>query len=186
MTKTIIHIDGALPLAVLDEKGWVQGAWSTDGGVCAHQAIRLCAPQPGDAYLVERVADVQGWGTGWNDAQGRTEAEVRARLGAGVDVTDADLLAVFGPNWLAVVDVVRRSAVTTADEASRLGAAWVAARDAARDADRDAAWSAARGAAWSAAVWDLASADGPFTHAHRDLLIGPWESVFGLPEGLTR
>jgi len=174
MTKTIIHIDGALPLAVLDEKGWVQGAWSTDGGVCAHQAIRLCAPQPGDAYLVERVADVQGWGTGWNDAQGRTEAEVRARLGAGVDVTDADLLAVFGPNWLAVVDVVRRSAVTTADEASRLGAAW------------DAAWSAARGAAWSAAVWDLASADGPFTHAHRDLLIGPWESVFGLPEGLTR
>lgn len=33
-------------------------------------------------------------------------------------------------------------------------------------------------------VWDLASARGPFTVAHRNLLMKPWLSVFDLPDGL--
>ena len=180
---TIIHLDGALPLAILDERGWTQGDWTDNAGhVCAHQAIRLCEPQPGDAYLIEAVAQARGHGTDWNDDDDTTEADVREWLAAGIDVTDADLLATFGPQWRSVVEVIRRAAVLTADEADRL----VAARDAARAAAGAAAWDAAWDAAWGAVVWDLAAADGPFTLAHRDLLIGPWESVFGLPEGLVR
>ena len=217
MSETVIHLDGALPLAVLDERGWVQGAWESAGGVCAHQAIRLCAPVPGDAHLIERVAKAHGHGPAWNDDDATSEADVRAWLAEGIDVTDDDLAEVFGPQWRAVVSLVRRAATLTGDEAGRLraagggaarGAAWDAARDAAwvaargaawdvaggaawdaaGDAARDAAWVAARGAAWDAAwavvTWDLATGDGPYTEARRDLLIGPWVEVCGLPEGL--
>ena len=194
MTETIIHLDGAKPLAVLDERGWAQGAWTDGAGhVCAHQAIRLCSPQPGDAYLIEQVADrLWGRGTGWNDNNATTVSDVREWLGAGIDVTDADMAETFGPQWRAVVEIVRRAAVLTDDEARRLAVVWAAARAAARDAAWAAAWAAARAAAWDAAwdaagaavTWDLATADGPYTHAHRDLLMAPWVEVCGLPEGL--
>ncbi len=192
MAETVIHLDGELPIRVLDEKGWAQDAWTDDDGhVCAHQAIRLCAPVPGDAYLIEQVAECL-WGRGpdWNDDADRTEADVRAWLSAGIDVTDADLAEVFGPNWRAVVDVVRKAATLTDEQTERLRAAQAAARVAAWVAAWAAAWAAAGGAAGGAAgvvvVWDLATADGPFTFEHRDLLIAPWELVFGLPEGLKR
>lgn len=194
MTETIIHLDGAKPLAVLDERGWAQGAWTDGAGhVCAHQAIRLCSPQPGDAYLIERVADrLWGRGAGWNDDDATTEADVRGWLGAGIDVTDADLAETFGPQWRAVVEIVRRAAVLTDDEVERLDAAWGAAWGAALDAAwvaalgaaLDAAGAAAWGAARGAVTWDLATADGPYTFAHRDLLMASWAEVCGLPEGL--
>ncbi len=178
MSETVIHLDGALPLAVLDERGWVQGAWESAGGVCAHQAIRLCAPVPGDAHLIEWVAKAHGHGPDWNDDDATLEADVRAWLAEGIDVTDDDLAEVFGPQWRAVVSLV--------DAAG--GAAGGAARGAAGDAAGGAAGGAARGAAWDAAwavvTWDLATGDGPYTEARRDLLIGPWVEVCGLPEGL--
>jgi hypothetical protein len=40
---------------------------------------------------------------------------------------------------------------------------------------------AASTAAQVAVVWDLASERGPFTPAHRDLLMSPWLTVFPLP-----
>lgn len=185
MTETVIHIDGSLPLAVLDQRGWMKGAWEVpDGPVCAHQAIRLCAPVPGDAYLVEQVAARKGRGTEWNDTPSTTEADVRAWLGAGINVTDDDLAETFGPQWRAVVSLVRQAATITADQAQALGAAWYAAQEAAQEAAWYAAWGAAQDAARGAVTWNLATADGPYTHEHRDLLIGPWRSVFGLPEGL--
>ena len=65
----MIHIDGTELIAQLDAHGWTQGDWQDDfGHICAHQAVRLCSPRPGDAHLIEQVADRQGWGTGWNDA----------------------------------------------------------------------------------------------------------------------
>lgn len=213
--NVVIHLDGALPLAVLDERGWVQGAWEDgEGHVCAHQAIRLCAPVKGDAFLIEQVAQRKWYrGVAWNDNPATTEADVREWLGAGIDVTDTDLAEAFGPQWRAVVEVVRRAAAGTEDEAKRLvaahrDAAWAATgdaardaawdatraahRDAARDAARTAAWTAARAAvrdaAWDAAggvtTWDLATANGPYTFAHRDLLMAPWVEVCGLPAGL--
>jgi hypothetical protein len=33
-------------------------------------------------------------------------------------------------------------------------------------------------------TFDLATKDGPYTIAQRDLLLAPWVSVVGLPEGL--
>ena len=219
MSETIIHLDGELPLAVLDRDGWTQGAWGEDGGpTCLHGAIRRCAPVPGDAYLIEQVERRLGHGPDWNDDKSTTEADVREFLAAGIDITADDLADTFGPQWRAVVSVVRTSAALTPEQAERLAAAlaaarpaawdaswdaswdaaWAAAWDAARDpegatrdaawaaegATRAAAWDAARVAAWVVVAWDLADDDGPYTTAHRDLLIGPWKSVFGLPDGL--
>ena len=189
MNETVIHVGGD-DLASMLEGHWRQGRYSgDDGAMCLHGAIRQCCPVPGDAHLIERVeARLGRWSTSWNDDDDRTEAEVVELARRGWDITDADLAETFGPQWRAVVSVVRRAATLTADEAKRLaaawdaawGAAWDAARAAARGAARDAAW----GAAWAVVTWDLATDDGPYTTAQRDLLIGPWVEVCGLPDGL--
>ncbi len=151
----VITIPEADLVAILGDRGehWVQGRWGDGVSACLHGAIRRCQPIPGDAYLIQQVARRQGWGTSWNDASSTSWPMVRERL-ARIEVTDADLAGTFGPQWGHVVALVRRAAVLTADEAQRLVAAWVAARDAAwaaAGAARDAAWVAARDAAWAAA-----------------------------------
>ena len=198
-------------LDLLGENGerWVQGEWGDGDAMCLHGAIRHCSPLPGDAYLIEQVAERQGWGTSWNDADGTNWPLIRQRL-ARIEVTDADLADTFGPQWGHIVALVRRAAVLTADEAKRLDAAGDAAGDAARDAARyaawDSAWDAARDSAWDAArdsaryaagyaaavaagyaAWDAARAlamrdligQRAFTQEHYDLLTGPWATVIG-------
>jgi plasmid maintenance system antidote protein VapI len=205
---TIIHIDPEAPLHVLDEHGWTQGSYDADAGVCLHGAIRLCQPIPGDAQIIERVAHRQGWGTGWNDSDDTTEQMVRDRLALGIDITDEDLADTFGPQWRAVIHIVRRAAVMTDDEAQRLSVAWSATESVAWSVARSAAWSVARSVArsvawsvaWSVAgysagysaghsagyvvTYDLATIDGPYTIAQRDLLLAPWIEVMGPIEGL--
>lgn len=206
MSTSVITIPGEALLAELDAHGWTQGEWTDDDGrICAHQAIRLCSLQPGDAYLVEEVTRLWNRGTDWNDEEDTTEAEVRDWLRGGIEVTDADLEATFGLHWEAVVEVVRTAAVMTAEQARRLdaagrdlffggaNAAWLHTQSSSTSATA-AAWAAARTAAGSlawaaastAATWDLATPDGLYTYAHRDTLMAPWESVFGLPAGLSR
>jgi len=116
-----------------------------------------------------------------------------------------NLEAMHGPNWEAVRWILDRAAVLTTAETEALAeavAAWDVAWDVAWYDAQSAAWSAGRPAVWSdawddardaprdaaqsASVWDLAADDGPFTFADRDLLIGPWEAVIGLPPTLTR
>ncbi len=160
--NSVITIPEADLVAILGDNGehWVQGHWENgDGSACLHGAIRRCQPIPGDAYLIEQVARRQGWGTNWNDDTSTTWPMVRERL-AHIEVTDADLADTFGPQWEAIVALVRRSAVLTADEAKRLDAARAAARGRtgpgrAHDGQRggaagDAAWAAAWAAAWDA------------------------------------
>ena len=189
MSEMTIHVGGD-ELADLLAGHWTQGTFSNgDGDLCLHGAIRRCCPVPGDAYLIEQVEDrLDRWSTSWNDGEDRTEAEVVALAREGWDITDADLEATFGPQWRAVVALVRRAAVLTKTEARALSAAWNAAWGAARDAAWNAARGAARDAAWDAALavaaWDLATWDGPYTIAHRDLLIAPWRQVIGEPTDL--
>ena len=170
-----IHIPESELIALLGEKGenWVQGSWGNGQAMCLHGAIRRCAPQPGDAFLIEQVADRLGWGTKWNDAIETSWQQVRARL-AHVEITDADLALTFGPQWEAVVALVRRAAVLTFDEANQLAAAG----DAARDAAWDAARAAAQDAAWALTLRDLIGQHG-FEQAHYDTLTGPWASAIG-------
>lgn len=80
-----------------------------------------------------------------NDRGDTTEADVRAWFVAGFDVTDTDLDATFGPQWRAIVNLVRRAATLTADDVGRLDVAWAAG-----------CWEAASDVAWKAA-WDAAS-----------------------------
>ena len=172
MNETVIHVGGD-KLADTLAGHWRKGAYGNDEAMCLHGAIRRCCPVPGDAHLIELVeARLGRWSTSWNDDDDRTEAEVVELARRGWDITDADLAETFGPQWRAVVSVVRRAATLTADEVKRLDAAWEAARGAAWDA------------AWAVVTWDLATDDGPYTAAQRDLLIGPWVEVCGLPEGL--
>jgi hypothetical protein len=159
--------------------GWVQGQWEDGQAACLHGHIRRCMPQPGDAYLIQQVANRQGWGPGWNDAETTTVDDLKSVLVDHRDITDQDLADTFGPQWAAIVVLVRRVATLTEDEIRQLaaargaargaawgaawGVAWGAARgaagdaardaagDAARDAARSAAWGAARGAAWGVA-----------------------------------
>ena len=184
MNETVIHVGGD-KLADTLAGHWRKGAYGNKQAMCLHGAIRRCCPVPGDAYLIEQVeARLGRWSTSWNDDDDRTEAEVVELARRGWDITDADLAETFGPQWRAVVSVVRRAATLTADEAKRLDAAWGAAWIAAWGAAGDAAGDAARDAAGAVVTWDLATDDGPYTTAHRDLLIGPWVEVCGLPEGL--
>ena len=162
-----IHIPESDLIALLGENGehWLQGSWGNDDWMCLHGAIRRCAPVKGDAYLIEQVANRKGWGTDWNDDSKTTWADVRARLSQ-VEVTDADLADTFGPQWEAIVALVRRAAVLTADEANQLEAA------------RAAAGAAAWAAAGALVVRDLIGKYG-FTQVHYDTLTGPWVSIFG-------
>lgn len=177
MTTTIIHID----LDAVDERlahgklwatGW--GDWkSPESTTCLHGAIRYCQPVKGDAYLIEQVGNRYGFGTDDNDAASGWE-QIKAKVIP--DITDGMLAGTFGPNWEAIVTLVRRAATLTTDEAVRLAAAWAAALDAA--AARGAAGDAARDTACSLVVRDLIGKHG-FTQAHYDLLTEAWATVIG-------
>jgi hypothetical protein len=139
---------------------WIQG--NNDDGrghYCAHGAVLRQACTPGDEHMWRRVMRKRGLGEEWNDAPGRTAAEVAERFAAiAAETTEADMAEVFGPQWEAIRDLVRRLAVLTPDDIDKLTAAWAAAWDAAaRDAAWDAAGDAAGDAAWDAA-WDAARA----------------------------
>lgn len=180
-------------LALLGENGehWLKGSWGDGDSMCLHGAIRRCSPVPGDAFLIEKVANRKGWGTRWNDDKATTWPQVRERLGH-VEVTDTDLAETFGPQWEHVVALVRRIVVLTDDEARRLAAArnaaahsaagnaaWNAANAAARNtaaraAAREAAWAAAQAAAWDAAAHyaagNAAARDAAWALTLRDLV----------------
>ena len=167
----VITIPEADLVAILGDDGehWVRGTWGNGDSVCLHGAIRRCQPIPGDAFLIEQVANRQAWGTQWNDATSTTWPMIRARL-AHIEITDADLADTFGPQWEQIVALVRRAAVLTADEVRRLAAS--AAAEA-------AAWDAAWAAAWALAVRDLIGQRN-FTQVHYDRLTEPWRTVIGL------
>ena len=126
---------------------------------------------------------------------GPNTAAVEAMLSTIESATDDQIEALSAARAAARPDArwaAQSAAQSDARWAARSTARWAArwaAQSAARWAAQSAARSTARWAAYdaidAAVVWDLATADGPFTFAHRDLLIAPWESVFGLPEGLN-
>ena len=112
---------------------------------------------------------------------------------------EIDAHVALGPQGVQVAALIERCATLTADEVSRLNAAWDVARDAARDGARvvardaawDATWDATRDTAWGAAwgiTWDAAWAlllrdligqcPGWDQDAY-DLLTGPWRQTIG-------
>jgi hypothetical protein len=101
--------------------------WTTEieedgetGEVCLEGAVRLCQPRPGDGYICRAVW--RHWGAaGYNDEDGRTLDEVLTWAAQHADITDADLLATFGPQWEPGVALMRRLAVMTRDEAAAAG-----------------------------------------------------------------
>ena len=132
---------------------WIQGENDDgQGHYCAHGAVLRQHCTPGDQHMWRQVMGAKGLSEEWNDATGRTAAEVAERFTLiAAETTEADMAEVFGPQWEAVRDLVRRVAVLTLDDIDKLAAAWDAAWEAAWEAARDAARDAAREAAWGAA-----------------------------------
>lgn len=193
--------------ALLDRVGWTQGTERDDttGAMCLTGALRYCRPLPGDWLIARAVFRRRAHAEDWNDAAGRTAAEVQAYLRS-VEITDGELEQTFGPQWEAIVTLTRTAATLTPDQCARLSAAaWAATRAAAwaatraatraaaRAAARDAAWAAAWDATWAAAwaaardatdatralvVRDVIGQHG-LTQDHYDCLTAPWVSVMG-------
>ena len=174
----------------MKEHGWTQGKMQApNGAVCLHGAVRFCDQRNGDNEIVSAVLRRKGFSENWNDDGVRGEPDVLEVLRT-VEVTDADLLDTFGPQWEAIVALVRRSASLSAGEVKQLAAAWdaagAAARAAARGAAGAAAWAAAgaaardaaRDAARALAARDLIGQHG-FTQEHYDLLTKRWADVIG-------
>ena len=182
---------------------WIQGAWANPEGMCLHQGIRVCQPRKGDAFIIEQVAAQQGWGVGWNDEIGRTFDDIKQTLVEHREILPFELKAVFGPQWLPIVDLVRSTAEFSVHEHRTLCAfmdfemdrPWDAALNAARLEGRQGALGAAgcaavgaatmgtarfaaQAAVWALVVRDLIGQHG-FTQEHYDTLTKPWASVIG-------
>lgn len=169
---------------------WIQGANDDGHGhYCAHGAVLRQHCTPGDQHMWRQIMRRGGLTEEWNDATDRTAEEVAERFALiAAETTAADMADVFGPQWEAIRDLVRRVAALTPAELDKLAAAgyaagyvawyvagdvagdvagyavwdvaWVAARAAAGDAAGYAAWDAAWAAAWAAAGYAAGDAAG--------------------------
>ncbi len=93
----------------IKKDGWTSGTEQDSAGrVCLTGAVRLCSPQPGDAWIIRQVLRKINHAEQWNDTTGRTGDEVAAYLAA-FEVTDVLLAETFGPDWLKVVTAARAS-----------------------------------------------------------------------------
>lgn len=102
----------------LDSRPWIQGQAVSEGNlaVCAHGAVMTCQGlEPGDDEIIRAVMRQKGLSEEWNDDEGRTKAEV-LDLMRSIEVSDDALAATFGPQWKAVVALVRRAAALTDEE----------------------------------------------------------------------
>jgi hypothetical protein len=117
---------------------------------------------------------------------------------------EIDAHGALGPQGVQVAAIIERCATLTADEVSRLNAAWDAARGTARGTTWDAAWDATRvaarvaawdaalyaaagdaardaalGAAWGLLLRDLIGQRPGWDQDAYDLLTGPWRDAIG-------
>lgn len=186
----------------LDTHKWVQHAGDGVTCGCLHTALLRPCSAPGDNVLWHHLMRHRSYTEVWNDTPGRRQSQVTGELRQATEPTEAEMADMFGPQWLAIRDLVRRAAALTPDEARELVAAGDAAMDAAGDAAVDAAMYAAKVAAGVAAVdaaryaslgapvgaamyaaralvaRDLIGRHG-FTADHYRRLTRPWASVIG-------
>ena len=166
----------------ITEHGWTQGTFTaSDGAVCLHGAIKSCTPVDGDTGIIRAVMRYKGFTEEWNDAGIRSADDVLAALRATV-VTDEDLAETFGPQWAAIVALIRRAAALTEREAQDLDAAWDATRDAAWDATRGATRGATRDAAWDATRG--ATRDATRDAARDAAWVAAWDATRGATRAL--
>jgi hypothetical protein len=158
-TMNVIKIPKTKLFDALGPNGehWIKGNWQRGDGMCFHQAIKVCVPQPGDFFIVEKIAQRQGWGTAWNDATKTNWTDIANKINGGIGITDADCLETFGPGWRSVIKIVRRAAILTPSEIQQLKLNYAAA-DAAYAAADAAYAAAAADAAYAAAAADAAYA----------------------------
>ena len=178
LDTNVIHRAAAL---ISEPDVWIQGANDDGHGhYCAHGAVLRQHCTPGDQHMWRQIMRRGGLTEEWNDATDRTAEEVAERFALiAAETTAADMADVFGPQWEAIRDLVRRVAALTPAELDKLAAAWEATRAAAGAAAGASAWptawEAARAAARALAVHDLIGEQ--FTQTHYDTQTGPLRSI---------
>ena len=142
---------------LIEKYGWLQDEFGDKTtGLCEEGAVLAVECTPGDQHLARQVLITLGGGAVYNDAPGRTKAEVIKHLRSIGSITDDDLEQTFGPNWKPIRNFVRQAAKMTPEQAKELKDRGDV-HDAAVDADRFAAWHAVRSARWHAvrsAAWE--------------------------------
>lgn len=157
------HKHGAHAVAVMDElPAWqVFGPHGEAVAQIIERASQLTADEASQLVAAWYIAGAAAGAAAWDNARDNARANA--------------------------LDNARYAAVYIAGAAAG-DTAWKAIGDAAGAAAAVAAWDAAGAAAWDAAwvaaTWDLANPGGPYTPAHRDLLMQPWREVIGLPASL--
>lgn len=101
---------------------WGKGFWEDgEGNRCLHQAIRECQVVLGDAFVIQQVAQAEGWGPWWNDRADTTFDDLRQKvLVEHREILPGQMQEVFGLSWHVVLGVVRRVASLDGDEMRRL------------------------------------------------------------------
>lgn len=176
--------------AVKWETGW--GDYNTH--TCLHGALLRPCAVPGDEIMWSILLSHRGLTIDWNDDQGSGDPVI-VKLREQVDPDEAEMVAVFGPNWVAARNICRTWATATADQKQAVQhaqPAWAAhAAHAAWAAW--AAWAAraARAALAALDAWDARAAffatvaqpwigtTPEWTQPAYDRLIAPWVQVFG-------
>jgi hypothetical protein len=198
---------------VMAERGWIKGTCAgPNGEVCEVGAVLKVVCTPGDQHLALEVLSHRGGGVDHNDHPGNTAEGSLKLLRSLGPITEADMAAVFGPNWRAVRTLVRQASIATVEQLVAVAqlpkAPWFSALKAAEEANRWSVWGAARAAVWSA-VWAAASTTVPrlFEGVVRNTLLAvtladlagqygleqddldalraPWADIFGDPLEVT-
>lgn len=100
--------------------GWTRGTHGRAGEATdLAGALRFCAPPDGYEIVAQRMLASRGHDTAWNDLEAQNVFEVIQALD--VEFTDADIAAVYGRNWYAVVGIM--AFLTTLGEDGRARAA---------------------------------------------------------------
>ena len=139
---------------LLDRRGWCSPAAQVSeddlGRLSLMRAVQLSMTTWGDSALVVEVARRTG------RLEEPDEDTARARLAEGMDLTEADLFHTFGPQWAAIVVLVRKAATADVSDAivlhRRLGPDTYGARFEARVRAWQACQSAKRARAFDHAT----------------------------------
>jgi hypothetical protein len=185
-------LTSGVPVTVAPDGGWDEGIAPPTGF-------------PGPGWLHMATVPTECVGMSWPcrlfevepaDDLGEDRPRHEHKVGAtSVRVlAEVDARVALGPQGVQVAACIERCATLTADEVSRLNAAWdaawgttwdaawdgarVATRGATRDATRVATRVATRGAAARDAAWDAAAARDAAWEATRDA--APWDAAWGI------
>lgn len=116
-------LDMTVPLRAahwLQRHRWVRRPGDGIRSGCLHTALLRPCATPGDQIIWHLLERQRGHTEEWNDRLAEDKAEVVTVLRTAPEPTEEEMTELFGPQFVAVRDLVRRAAVVSVEEAARL------------------------------------------------------------------